>query len=573
MHSISSQLNAAFRAAIRAAWDLDADPLVAPAQNERFGDYQSNAAMGLAKLVAERAGQKTSPRQIAEEIVAKLDLGEMTAEKPTIAGPGFINVRLNPAWLARQLNEVARDERLGVDPVRPPQTVVIDLSGPNVAKELHVGHLRSTVIGDAIARVMEFLGHKVIRQNHLGDWGTQFGMLIAHLRSQPQAAGAGIEDLDKFYKEARQRFDHEPGFADQARAAVVQLQGGDAEARGLWQRIVDETRRHFQPIYGRLNVNITPEHERGESFYNDRLPDVVRELKEKGVATQSEGATVVFVEGHENPLIIEKSGGGYLYGTTDLAAVRYRAGELRADRVIYVVGAPQSQHFAQVFATARRAGWAVNASLEHAPFGSILGEDGKMFKARSGESVKLIDLLDEAERRAQTLVDEKSPDLPEEQRRAIARAVGVGAIKYADLSKDRVGDYTFSFDQMLSMDGNTAPYLQYAYARVRSIFRKAGAGPATHAEVRLDAQQEVALAKHILRFADVLHLVARELKPHYLTTFLYDLATTFSAFYEHCPVLQSEEPTRSSRLALCDVTARTLAQGLDLLGIEHPEQM
>ena len=573
MQSIADKLGAAFRAAIRAAWDIDADPLVVPAQNERFGDYQSNAAMGLAKLVAQRTGQKANPRQIAEQILTRLDLGEMAAEKPTIAGPGFINVRLSPIWLAKQLNEAARDERLGVEPVPQPQTVLIDLSGPNVAKELHVGHLRSTIIGDAVARVMEFLGHQVIRQNHLGDWGTQFGMLIAHLRSQPQAQEAGIEDLDKFYKEARQRFDNEPGFADQARAAVVQLQSGDADARGLWQRILDETRRHFQPIYGRLNVNITQEHERGESFYNDQLPGVVHELKEKGIATESEGATVVFVEGHENPLIIEKSGGGYLYGTTDLAAVRYRVGELGADRVIYVVGAPQSQHFAQVFATAKRAGWAEQASLEHAPFGSILGEDGKMFKARSGESVKLVDLLDEAEQRALALVNEKSPDLPAEQRRAIARAVGVGAVKYADFSKDRVGDYTFSFDLMLAMDGNTAPYLQYAYARIRSIFRKAGAGKASRAEIRLEAPQEVALAKHILRQSDVLHLVARELKPHYLTTYLYELATQFSAFYEHCPVLQSDEPTRSSRLSLCDVTARTLALGLDLLGIEHPEQM
>ena len=573
MQSIAAQLDAAFRNAIRDAWDIDADPLVAPAQNERFGDYQSNAAMGLAKLVAERTGQKTNPRQIAEQIVAKLDLGEMVSENPTIAGPGFINVRLSPAWLAKQLNRIAGDERLGVEPVESPQTVVIDLSGPNVAKELHVGHLRSTIIGDAIARVMEFLGHKVIRQNHLGDWGTQFGMLIAHLRSQGGAESARIEDLDKFYKEARQRFDNEPGFADQARAAVVQLQGGDPGARALWQRILDETRRHFQPIYGQLNVNITREHERGESFYNDRLPNVVGELKEKGIATESEGATVVFVEGHENPLIIEKSGGGYLYGTTDLAAVRFRVGELGADRVIYVVGAPQSQHFAQVFATARRAGWAGHASLEHAPFGSILGEDGKMFKARSGESVKLVDLLDEAEQRALKLVNEKSPDLPEAQRRDIAGAVGVGAIKYADLSKDRVGDYTFSFDQMLSMVGNTAPYLQYAYARVRSIFRKAGAGNVSRAEIRLDAPQEVALAKHILRLPDVLGLVARELKPHYLTTYLYELATKFSGFYEHCPVLQSDEPMRSSRLALCAVTARTLALGLDVLGIEHPEQM
>jgi arginyl-tRNA synthetase len=571
MQPISTQLESAFRKAIRDAFALDADPLVGPAQNEKFGDYQSNAAMGLAKLVSEKTSQKSNPRAVAEQIKSKLDLGEVASEV-SIAGPGFINVRLNPAWLARQLREVDGHERLGVEPVRPAQTVVIDLSGPNVAKELHVGHLRSTIIGDAIARVMEFLGHRVIRQNHLGDWGTQFGMLIAHLRSLPGSEQSSIKDLDKFYKEARQRFDNELGFADEARATVVKLQGGSAEERALWQRIVEETRRHFQPLYERLNVKLTPADERGESFYNPLLPQVVKDLKAAGVATESEGATVVFTEGYSNPLIIEKSGGGYLYGTTDLAAVRYRVRDLGADRVIYVVGSPQAQHFAQVFATARKAGWARDVPLEHASFGSILGEDGKMFKARSGESVKLVDLLDEAEERARKLVAEKNPELAESQRQRIARAVGVGAIKYADLSKDRVGDYTFSFDQMLSMDGNTAPYLQYAYARIQSIFRKAQS-KIDHEKIEVSASQEAALAKQLLRFVEVLQVVARELKPHHLCSYLYELATRFSAFYENCPVLQSEEPTRSSRLALCDLTARTLAVGLDLLGIENPEQM
>ena len=565
MPTIIHQLETAFRQAIRSALNVDADPILTVSQNEKFGDYQSNAAMGLAKQV------KSNPRQVAEQIKAKLDLGPMASEV-SIAGPGFINVRLNPSWLAKQVETAAKDTRAGVPLAVSPQTVVVDLSGPNMAKELHVGHLRSTIIGDAIARVLEFLGHRVIRQNHIGDWGTQFGMLIAHLKSQPGAKDARIEDLDKFYKEARKRFDTEPGFPDIARATVVKLQAGGEEELALCNRIVDESRRHLLKLYQRLNVNLSAEHERGESFYNPMLPKVVADLKQAGIATESEGATVVFVEGHENPLIIEKSGGGYLYGTTDLAAARYRVAELGADRLVYVVGAPQTQHLAQVFATAKRAGWVAAAALEHAPFGSVLGEDGKMFKARSGESVKLAELLDEAEDRAFTLVSEKSPDLPESQRRDIARAVGVGAIKYADLSKDRVGDYTFSFDQMLSMDGNTAPYLQYAHARIKSIFRKAGAPP-ERVTPTLQSPFEIAIVKHVLRFGEIVELVARELKPHYLCTYLYELATKFSSFYENCPVLQSGDPTRSSRLVLCDATARTLALGLDLLGIEHPEQM
>ena len=575
MQTIASQLDHAFRSAISGAFGFEADPLIGPSQNDKFGDYQSNAAMGLAKQVAERTGQKTNPRAVAEQIKAKLDLADMASEI-SIAGPGFINVRLNPEWVGRQLGGLVDDERLGVAAVDRPQTVVVDYSGPNVAKQMHVGHLRSTIIGDCLSRVLEFQGHRVIRQNHLGDWGTQFGMLIAHLRSAGgSAAGdARIEDLDRFYKEARSRFEADPAFADEARATVVRLQANDPDEGALWRRIVDESRRHFQPIYDRLGVRLTAENERSESFYNPLLPAVVADLKRAGRAVESDGAAVVFTEGDEAPLIVEKRGGGFGYATTDLAALRYRVGELGAGRVVYVVGSPQSQHFRQVFAAARSAGWVGDAQLDHAAFGSVLGEDGKMFKARSGDSVKLVDLLDEAEERAYRLVTEKSPDLPEPQRRQIARAVGVGAIKYADLSKDRIGDYVFSFDKMLSMDGNTAPYLQYAHARVKSIFRKAGlTGPPPGARMRLESPHELALGKQVLRLGEIVQLVARELKPHHLCGYLYELATKLSGFYENCPVLTSEEPVRSSRLLLCDAIAKTLALGLDLLGIEHPDQM
>ena len=577
MKSISSQLEQAFRAAIRSALEIDADPLIGIAQNEKFGDYQSNAAMGLARLIAERTGQKTNPRAVAEQIRSKLDLGDM-AQDVSIAGAGFINVRLSPAWLARQLEQIAGDPRLGVEPTPTPETVVVDYSGPNVAKELHVGHLRSTIIGDAVSRILEFLGDRVIRQNHVGDWGTQFGMLIAFLKERGGAGGSNIQDLDSFYKEAKKRFDADPAFQDEARRTVVRLQAGGAEERALWQQIVEETRRHYQPLYQQLGVKLTTADERGESFYNPMLPAVVSDLRQSGIATESEGATVVFVEGIENPLIIEKTGGGYLYGTTDLAAVRYRVGELGASRIVYLTDARQAQHFAQVFAAAKRAGWSGASSLEHAPFGSVLGEDRKPFKARSGESVKLKDLLQEAENRAYNLVTEKSPQLPEEKRRSIARAVGIGAVKYADLSNDRGGDYIFSWDKMLSLDGNTAPYLQYAYARIQSIFRRARErGIEQHAlakgELKLESPYEQKLAKQILRLGEVIHIVARDLKPHHLCSYLYELATQFSGFFENCPVLQSEEPTRGSRLILCRVTGSALALGLDLLGIEHPDEM
>lgn len=600
MQTITAQLDTKFRDAIKRAFNIDADPILVPSANEKFGDYQANAAMSLAKTLSEKTGQKTNPRQVAEQIKSNLELDDIASEV-SIAGPGFINVRLSPAWLAKQLQSIAKDDRLGVEPTKQPQTVIVDYSGPNIAKELHVGHLRSTIIGDAIVRILDFQGQNVIRQNHIGDWGTQFGMLIAFgLQSglfrfeenttRPWTSPTGelvdrpatvaralfIRDLEGFYRESKQRFDADHEFQEEARRTVVRLQQGAEPERIFWSHIVDETRAHYQGVYERLGVLLTEADERGESFYNSMLQTVVADLKKSGIAVESEGATVIPVEGYENPLIIEKTGGGYLYGTTDLAAIRYRVNELHADRVIYLVDARQSQHFAQVFATARKAGWArEHISLEHAAFGTMLGDDGKPFKTRTGGVVKLADLLDEAEERALKLVTEKSPELPEEQRKAIAHSVGVGGIKYFDLSKDRVSDYVFSFDKMLAMDGNTAPYLQYVYARIRSIFRKAEAlGVSTkHAGIHLESPHEVALAKHILRLGEIIEIVSRELKPHHLTTYLYDLATRFSGFYENCPVIQAEEPTRSSRLALSDLTARTMAKGLDLLGIEHPEQM
>ncbi|MGI8905224.1 MAG: arginine--tRNA ligase [Candidatus Sumerlaeaceae bacterium] len=596
MRPLTFQLADAFRAAIQTALGFDADPQVTPVQNTAFGDYQCNAAMGLAKRAVEAVGGKPNPRATAERIVAALDLGAM-AEDVSIAGPGFINVRLSPAWVAAQLSSNAADDRLGVEPAPAPVRTVVDYSGPNIAKQMHVGHLRSTIIGDAIARVLEFQAHEVIRQNHLGDWGTQFGMLIAHLRStvagaagfqaadamhvQPPHPTHHIEDLEQFYREAKERFDREPAFQDEARAIVVQLQGGGEEELKLWRLIVDETRLHYQPIYERLGVGLREEHERGESFYNEMLAEVVHDLKDAGVAERSEGAIAIFSDNFGAPLLIEKTGGGYLYATTDLAAIRYRVKELRARRLIYVHDSRQVQHFAQVFEAAKRAGWAESVWLEFAPFGTMLGEDGKPFKTRTGGTVKLKDLLDEAEERAFALVSEKNPTMPETQRREIARTVGIGAVKYADLSKDRTGDYMFSWDKMLSLEGNTGPYLQYVYTRVRSIFRKAAESGTsaslfekdTASELVLNAAQEITLAKSLLRFGEIIEVMGRELKPHHLCTYLYDVAGAFSSFYENCSVLQSEGNTRLSRLRLCDATARTMQIGLALLGISTLEQM
>ena len=587
MRPITFQLADAFRAAIHKALGFDADPSVAPSQNAAFGDYQCNAAMGLAKRAADAGGGKPNPRATAEKIIAALDLGPM-AQEISIAGPGFINVRLSPQWVAQQLLTNANEPALGVETASAPVRTVVDYSGPNVAKQMHVGHLRSTIIGDAIARVLEFQGHEVLRQNHIGDWGTQFGMLIAHLKSgagnapehEASATPHHIEDLEAFYREAKERFDNEPTFQDEARATVVRLQGGGEDELKLWRTIVDETRLHYQPVYERLGAGLLQEHERGESFYNAFLADVVRDLKDANVAQPSEGAVAIFSEGFGAPLLIEKTGGGYLYATTDLAAIRFRVKELGAHRLIYVHDSRQAQHFAQVFDAAKRAGWADDVSLEFAPFGTMLGDDGKPFKTRTGGTVKLKDLLDEAEERAFALVTKRKPDIPEMQRREIARTVGIGAVKYADLSKDRSGDYLFSWDKMIAFEGNTGPYLQYVYTRAQSVLRNAEAQfPGStkfryaNSEFRLDAPHEIALAKHLLRFNEVIDIMGRELRPHYLCTYLYDLAGAFSSFYENCPVLLSQGDTRTSRLQLCDATSRTMQKGLALLGIAVMEQM
>jgi arginyl-tRNA synthetase len=614
MPTILHQLDQKFRAAIQAAFNIDSDPQLAASQNEKFGDYQSNAAMGLTKILAEKENKKLNPRAIAEQIKSKLDLPEIASEI-SIAGPGFINVRLNPDWLAIQLAAPL------IEKVSKPQTIVVDYSGPNIAKEMHVGHLRSTIIGDAISRLLEALGNNIERQNHIGDWGTQFGMLIAQLRivllPKDGSSYAGLSrpsgdpfeipkivDLEDFYRSAKIAFDEDSTFADLARQNVVKLQSGSPEEIALWKGIVDATRQHYQAVYKTLEVLLTQEDERGESSYNDKLPQVVTDLKrlplpspatagehslsstasfgttgeghpaqDATIAQESEGAIVVKVPGYESPLIIQKSDGGYLYGTTDLAAIRFRMETFHADKIIYVHDSRQQQHFNQIFWTAEQAGWAKPGTLIYAPFGTMLGEDGKPFKTRTGGTVKLKDLLDEAEDRALAVVTEKNPDLAEEKKKAIAHAVGIGAVKYADLAKDRISDYHFSFDKMLALDGNTAPYLQYAHARIRSIGRKAKDIGATDGPIKLESPYELALAKHILRFGEIIDLCARELKPHHLCTYLYELATRFSGFYENCPVLQSDDTTRASRLSLCNHTAKALETGLDLLGIEHPDQM
>ena len=579
--------------AIRQATGIDADPAVAPSQNPQFGDYQSNAAMPLSGRLGSE-GKKLNPRALAEQITALLDARDFLAAPPAVAGPGFINFSLSPAWVAASATEALRAANLGVPPAEGQQRVVVEYSSPNIAKQMHVGHIRSTILGDAAARVLEFLGHEVIRQNHVGDWGTQFGMLIENLRSHAGREGEAfhIADLERFYQEAKRRFDSEPQFATAAREAVVRLQTGDGAARTAWRKLVDETRAHYLPIYGLLGVSLSVDSERGESFYNARLPSLTEDLLAAGVAEQSEGAIVSFAGGFKAPLMIRKSDGGFGYGTTDLAAVEFRArcdridaydrDGLCVDRAIYFVDARQSQHFKQVFATAQAAAeklenWrrVKEVSFEHASFGSVLGEDGTPIKTREGESVKLADLLDEAERRARAVVDQQSAELPDEEKAALAKAVGIGAVKYADLSKDRTSDYVFSYDQMLSLDGNTAPYLQYAHARVQSIGRKAAEqGIAASTEVvELREPAELALAKHLISFGDTVRAVARELKPHLLCAYLYEAARRFSVFYENCPVLRSEGNVRSSRLALTALTGRTLATGLDLLGIAHPERM
>ncbi|WP_312762887.1 arginine--tRNA ligase [Stutzerimonas balearica] len=544
-------------------------------RDKSHGDFASNIAMMLAKP----AGMK--PRDLAQKLIEALP-ADAGISKVEIAGPGFLNFFQNTDALAQRLDAALRDEHLDVRKAGPAQRVVIDMSSPNLAKEMHVGHLRSTIIGDAVGRVLEFLGDEVIRQNHVGDWGTQFGMLLAYLEEKPAAAESELADLEQFYRAAKQRFDESPAFADRARELVVRLQAGDAECLRLWTRFNEISLSHCQKIYDRLNVKLSPADVKGESAYNDALPGIVETLRAKGLLTEDEGAQCVFLEEFQNaegkplPVIVQKAGGGYLYATTDLASMNYRSQTLNADRVLYFVDQRQALHFQMVFAVARRAGLVrEQLQLEHMGFGTMNGADGRPFKTRDGGTVKLIDLLDEAEQRAYALVSEKNPDLDEAELRNIARAVGVGAVKYADLSKHRTSDYRFNFDLMLSFEGNTAPYLLYAYTRVASLFRKLGKGmQEVDGHIQLDAEQEQALAAKLAQFGETLNGVGEKGEPHLLCSYLYDLAGLFSSFYENCPVLAAEdEAVRTSRLRLAALTGRTLKQGLELLGLEPLERM
>lgn len=565
------------QALIAAGAPADCEPQVRQSAKVQFGDYQANGVMAVAKKLG------MAPRQLAEQVLSHLDLNGI-ANKVEIAGPGFINIFLDSAFLADNVNRALQSERLGVTKPQA-QTIVVDYSAPNVAKEMHVGHLRSTIIGDASVRTLEFLGHKVIRANHVGDWGTQFGMLIAYLEKQQQenAGEMALADLEGFYREAKKHYDEDEAFAERARSYVVKLQGGDQYFLQMWRKLVDITMSQNQITYDRLNVTLTRDDVMGESLYNPMLPGIVADLKAKGLAVESEGATVVFLDEYKNKegepmgVIIQKKDGGYLYTTTDIACAKYRYETLHADRVLYYIDSRQHQHLMQAWTIVRKAGYVPDSvPLEHHMFGMMLGKDGKPFKTRAGGTVKLADLLDEALERARRLVAEKNPDMSADELENLAKVVGIGAVKYADLSKNRTTDYVFDWDNMLAFEGNTAPYMQYAYTRVLSVFRKAGIdeNAMNDAPVVIAEDREAQLAARLLQFEETLSVVAREGTPHVMCAYLYDLAGLFSGFYEHCPILSAEsEETRNSRLKLALLTAKTLKLGLDTLGIETVERM
>ena len=565
------------QAMIAAGAPADCEPQVRQSAKVQFGDYQANGMMAVAKKLG------MAPRQLAEQVLTHLGLNGI-ASKVEIAGPGFINIFLDPAFLAQHVQQALTSDRLGVtQPAK--QTVVVDYSAPNVAKEMHVGHLRSTIIGDAAVRTLEFLGHNVIRANHVGDWGTQFGMLIAWLEKQQQenAGEMALADLEGFYRDAKKHYDEDEAFAERARSYVVKLQGGDEYFREMWRKLVDITMSQNQLTYDRLNVTLTRDDVMGESLYNPMLPGIVADLKAKGLAVESEGATVVFLDEYKNKegepmgVIIQKKDGGYLYTTTDIACAKYRYETLHADRVLYYIDSRQHQHLMQAWTIVRKAGYVPDSvPLEHHMFGMMLGKDGKPFKTRAGGTVKLADLLDEALERARRLVAEKNPDMPADELEKLANAVGIGAVKYADLSKNRTTDYIFDWDNMLAFEGNTAPYMQYAYTRVLSVFRKADIDESAlaSAQVIINEDREAQLAARLLQFEETLTVVAREGTPHVMCAYLYDVAGLFSGFYEHCPILSAEnEEIRNSRLKLAQLTAKTLKLGLDTLGIETVERM
>jgi arginyl-tRNA synthetase len=586
MNLTIAQLKERFDQALVAAFGADiagTDPVLVPASNPKFGDYQANVSLSLAK----KLGQ--APRAIAEQIVQNLNIADF-CEPPTIAGPGFINLALKTAYLEGQLRQMQGDDRLGIKLAKEPQRAIVDYPSPNIAKEMHVGHLRPAVIGDCIARILSFLGHDVLCISHVGDWGTPFGMLIAYLReAYPQALKTperlDLVDLATFYREAKQRFDQDETFQEAARLAVVQLQAGDEETLLAWKIVCVLSSRSYQLIFDL--IGLSPLIERGESFYNPLLLGVIEDLDKLGLLVEDAGAKCVFLEGFTNkegkplPLIVQKSGGGYNYATTDLAAIRYRVQIDRANRVIYPVGAEQTNHFAQIFQVGRRAGWITDdVEFVHAPLGAVLGEDGKKLKSRSGEAVRLQDLLDDAIARARAdlevrLKAEERIE-PEEFIDNVARVVGIGAVKYADLSQNRTSSYVFSYDKMLALQGNTAPYMLYAYVRVQGISRKGGINfqqLATNCSITLQDETELVLARHLLQLDEILGAVETDLLPNRLCQYLFELSQKFNQFYDRCPVLQAEEPLRTSRLVLSNLTAQTIKLGLSLLGISVLERM
>jgi arginyl-tRNA synthetase len=568
METFQSLLAKKLSNALAAAGLPDAGELT-PATDPRFGDYQTNAALVLGKQRGE------DPRQVAEKIVAHFAVSDLS-EPPVIAGPGFINFTLRPGAVAEKTASILGDERLGVAETESPRRIVIDFGSPNVAKPMHVGHIRSTVLGDALARIARFLGHEVIRDNHIGDWGTQFGMVIygwKNLLDQRALQQNPLAEIVRIYKATNALAVSDPQVREACRRELVKLQAGDKENIDIWNECVAFSMQDFEHVYELLDIHY--DIQCGESFYNDRLPGVVERLLKSGIAEISEGAVVVFFrdipELADKPCIIRKRDGGFNYATTDIATIDYRLDDLKADAVWYVVGAPQTLHFKQIFEIARRQGY--QADLRHITFGSILGEDRKLMKTRSGENVPLRELLEEACRRARKIIDEKNPDLSEPEKIDVAHKIGIGAVKYADLSQYRMTDYVFSWEKMLSLQGNTAPYLQNAYVRIRSIFRKAGESAPKTGNLVLSSSAEINLAKRLCQFAEVVPQVLNDFRPNILANYLFEVANSFHTFYEACPVLKSDEPTRTSRLALCDLTGRILHRGLELLGIKTPEKM
>jgi arginyl-tRNA synthetase len=534
---------------------------VSEATKPEFGDYQFNGAMALSKKLAK------NPREIAALIIENLDLDGIIA-KTEVAGPGFINIWLNPLWVASQCETARKDDRLNIQSREKPEKVVVDYSGPNMAKQMHVGHLRSTIIGDTLANLFTFLGDDVIRQNHVGDWGTQFGMLIAYLEEMGEDGSVSLKDLEQFYKDAKGRFDADEAFANKAREYVVKIQSGDAHCLELWQKFIDISLGHCEEVYDKLNVNLTRDDVRAESFYNDDLENVVKDLKDIGALEESDGAQCVFLEGDEIPVIVQKGDGGYLYATTDLAALRYRAGELAAKRIAYVVDARQGGHFKQVFKVAKEAAFVPeDVKLEHVAFGTMMDKGGKPFKTRDGGTVKLIDLLDEAVVKAKDAIKDKE-SYSEEEIETLAKIIGIGAVKYADLAINRESNYIFNWDKMLSFEGNTSLYMQYAYARIQSIFKRFDGE--IEGDIIIGDALEQRLAVMLLRFEDILERAAADTSPNQITTYLYELATLFMRFYEQNPILKEgvDEATKMSRLQLADLTAKTIKQGLNILGIE-----